>query len=91
MEPYDVQVDQQLMEDLDNFLQEINVVPVDVPDVSFIKILSIFKKGGNIVHSLFTYSDIEVQLTSHYFFQKISYLSNLHECKCFISCTVYFR
>lgn len=52
MEPYDVEVDQQLMEELDSFLQEINVLPVEVPEVSFMENLHVFKKNGNIVHSL---------------------------------------
>lgn len=32
LEPYDVTVDQQIIEDIDNFLQEINVVPRDIPE-----------------------------------------------------------
>lgn len=68
MEPYDVEVDQQLMEDLDNFLQEINVLPVEVPEVSFVKIYMFKKKNGNIVLSQFwTYSDQEVQHTLIFF------------------------
>lgn len=75
MEPYDVEVDQQLMEELDSFLQEINVLPVEVPEVSFRKIYIFLKKWKYCTFSQFcTCSDQKVRQTLYYFFQKLSFI-----------------